>query len=137
MAMKHLYTIMCDEVREEKNGKLMIIGMYTPDMSVPQIPFQVRTLTFFTVVESDVPGDFAFRMKLCHLETGKAIMEANGGIQIKRPGKCTLIAPLPSIQFQAVGPYTFSVNLTETKETLLVHQFSVLLRIPKQRQEGG
>ena len=32
MAMKHLYTLMCDEVRVENNGKLMIIGVYTPDM---------------------------------------------------------------------------------------------------------
>ena len=137
MAMKHLYTFMCDEVRVENNGKLMIIGMYTPDMSVPQIPFLVRTLTFFTSVESDVPGDFAFRMKLSHLETGKAIMEANGGIQIQRPGVGTMIVPLPSVQFQAVGPYTFSVDLTEARETLFVFQFSVLLRIPKQRQGGG
>src|SRR5260370_118196 len=29
MAFTHRYTLMCDEVRVENNGKLIIIGMYT------------------------------------------------------------------------------------------------------------
>ncbi len=131
MAIKHLYTIMCDEVRKEDNGKLLIIGMYTPDMSVPQIPFSARTLTFFVAVESDVVGDFAFRIKLSHLENGKALVEGTGGILVRHPGKATIIVPLQNLQFLAVGPYTFSIELSESKETF-IHQFSVLLHIPKQ-----
>ena len=57
-------------------------------------------------------------MKLSHLETGKAIMEAQGGIQIRRPGTGRMIVPLSNVQFQALGPYTFSLNLTEARENL-------------------
>jgi hypothetical protein len=41
------YILMCDEVRQEINGKLFIIGLYTPDMAVPQIPYAIPSLTFF------------------------------------------------------------------------------------------
>ena len=39
MALEHKYTVMCDEVRVENNGKFLIIGMYAGHMTVPQLPF--------------------------------------------------------------------------------------------------
>lgn len=137
MAIKHLYTIMCDEVRREDNGKLIIIGMYTPNMGVPQIPYKVRALTFFVAVESDTPDEYTFRIKLSHLESGKVIVTGNGEIQFQKPGKSTMNISLPSFQFQAVGSYTFSVELIEPGENLLIHQFLVELRLPKQKQGTG
>ena len=137
MAIKHLYTIMCDEVRRAANGKLIIIGMYTPNMGVPQIPYQVRALTFFVAVESDTPEEYTFRIKLSHLESGKVIVTGNGGIQFQKPGESTIEIPLPSFQFQAIGSYTFSVELPATRENLLIQQFLVELWLPKKKQGAG
>ena len=133
MPMKHLYTLMCDDVRKEDTGKLIFIGVYTPDIGVPQIPFTFPRLTFFVALESDRPEDHTFRMKLSHLETGKVVAQGDGGIQMRRPGKTTMIIPFPGIQFEAVGIYSLSVDLNDPKENLLVHNFSVELRVPKQK----
>jgi len=38
--------IICDEVRQESNGKLLIIGMYLDNMGVPKVPFTHPGLTF-------------------------------------------------------------------------------------------
>jgi hypothetical protein len=47
VAINQKYILVCDEVRQENNGKFMVIGLYTPDMTLPQIPFVLPSLTFF------------------------------------------------------------------------------------------
>jgi hypothetical protein len=51
--MKHIspstpygYTIFCDDVRQEDNGKLLLIGVYAGVMFVPSFPFAAPRLTF-------------------------------------------------------------------------------------------
>jgi len=39
--------ILCDEVRREDNGKLLILGMYLGAILVPRIPFSMPSLSFF------------------------------------------------------------------------------------------
>jgi hypothetical protein len=43
---KLLDVIVCDEVRQESNGKLLILGMYLDNMGVPVVPFTLPVLTF-------------------------------------------------------------------------------------------
>jgi len=69
MALIHQYTLLCDEVRQENNGKFFIIGLYTPDVAVPAVPFALPALSFFNVIKSDAPGTFEFTFKFTHLGT--------------------------------------------------------------------
>jgi hypothetical protein len=86
------YILLCDDVRVENNGKLLVVGLYTGDMSVPQIFFILPTLTFLTCLDSGRPGNSPFRMKLQNLETGRPVVDGMGGIQFARPG--TAYAPV-------------------------------------------
>jgi hypothetical protein len=79
------YIFLCDDVRVENNGKLLVVGLYTGDMSAPQIPVILPTLTFLMCLDSDRPGDSPFRMKLQNLETGRPVVEGMGGTQFARP----------------------------------------------------
>ena len=38
--------IVCDEVRQENTGKLLVIGMYLDNIGVPRIPFVLPALSF-------------------------------------------------------------------------------------------
>lgn len=38
--------IICDEVRQEITGKLIIVGMYLDNIGVPELPFVLPSLTF-------------------------------------------------------------------------------------------
>ena len=42
MAITHHYTLVCEDVRVENNGKFLILGLFTPDIVVPQIPLSCR-----------------------------------------------------------------------------------------------
>jgi len=54
--ISHKYTLVCEDVRQEINGKFIILGLYTPDIVVFQIPTMLPSLTFFQCLESGRPG---------------------------------------------------------------------------------
>ncbi len=124
------FSIVCDEVRQEIGGKLIIIGMYTPDIGVPQIPFSLPILTFLVWAESDRPGDFHLQLRLTHLETGQRVLEGAMGVHYERPGVALLPVRLTNVALANPGAYTFSLHL-EGQDDLLT-QFSVVLNIPAQ-----
>ena len=136
MTITHKWTLVCDEVRQENNGKFIVIGLYTPNLAIPQIPFTMPYLTFFTCLETDRPGDFQFRMKLTHLESGRTVWEGFGGMGVKQPGIGVLPIRLPSVQFQSAGVYTFSFTLVDQPVPLFTTDFAVILNLPAQERGG-
>lgn len=123
------YILACDQVRREDNGKFIIIGLYTPDMAVQQIPFAMPTLAFFMCLESDRPGNFQFRMRLDHLESGRVLAEGMGGVQFNLPGLGFFPVQLGGLQFPGAGAYTLSLTFEGQREPI-THQFNVLLNVP-------
>ena len=125
MPITQKFSIVCDEVRQENNGKFMIIGMYTPDMTVASIPYVAPVLTFLFWLESDRPGQYQFRMKLTHLESGTPLAEGMGGVGFARAGMGIVPVRLLGIPFSSPGAYTFTLHF-DGQEALITH-FSVIL----------
>jgi len=127
------YLLLCDEVRREDNGKLIVLGLYTPDVSVPQIPFVMPSLTFFACLDSDVAGNFQFTLRLEHLETGiqggRPLAEGMGAMQFRNPGTAFVPVRFGNVQFVAAGPYVFSLNLTG--QDPITFEFQVRLNTPR------
>ncbi len=127
--VKAKYVLVCDEARREDNGKFIIIGLYTPDLSVPQIPFTTPSITFFLCLESDRPGMFRFNVKLEHLETGQNLAEGMGQMQFGAPGMGIAPVRFGNVQFIAGGSYIFSINVEGQPDPITTH-FNVVLNIP-------
>ncbi len=133
MAITAKYVLVCDDFRQEVNGKFIVIGLYTPDMVVQQIPFLMPTLTFFMCLESDRPGNFTFRFKLEHLETGRPVAEAMGAMQFVAPGIATCPVKMGNVQLSGQGAYQFSLIVDGQKDPIMA-SFSVILQVPGQTQ---
>jgi hypothetical protein len=131
MAITSRYVLMCDEVRQEANGKFIVIGLYTPDMSVAQIPVQMPSLTFFAVLESDRPGSVQFRFSLQHLDSGQNIAEGMGASVFQRPGMGVVPIQLRNFAIPNAGTYVFSLNINDQREPI-TSSFSVILTPPTQ-----
>ena len=123
------YALICDEVRREDNGKLIIIGMYTPNMAVPQLPFVLPQLTLFVHLESDATGHAGLHMKLQRLEDGQTLVEAHGGLVFQRPGGGLSHLTFGNVRFMAAGAYNFILEIEGQKEPLIV-PFNVILKPP-------
>jgi hypothetical protein len=133
MAITHKYTLLCDDIRREDNGKLLVIGMYTGSIGLPQIPFLIPSLTFVLLMESDRPGHWGMKFKIQHLETGRAMVEGSGGISVQQPGLIVSPIKFGNVQFQAVGDYNFVFTIEEHADPIIA-DFKVLLNLPPQQQ---
>ena len=135
MALTAKYILVCDEVRQEANGKFIIIGLYTPDMTIPQIPFGLSALTFFMGVESDRPGNFQMRFALMHLDSGQNIVEGVGAVGFQKPGLGTVAIPLRNVGVPNAGTYVFSLTFEGQKDPITA-SFNIILA-PPQSQPGA
>ena len=124
------YILVCDDFRREDNGKIILIGLYLPDMVVPQIPFGMPTLTFFMNLESDRPGNFPFRITVQHVESGTILAQAMGMMPVINP-QSAIICPVKigGIQFNSAGLYSLSMAIDGQPDPL-VATWSVILNIP-------
>ena len=102
---------MCDEVRLEITGKLILLGLYTPDMGVAQLPVMLSTLTFVCGLESDRPGNFPIRFTLQHLDSGQEVLQGMGAVAFQRPGFSAAPISLRNFGLQQAGTYVFSLNI--------------------------
>jgi hypothetical protein len=128
--VKEKYTIICDEVRQENNGKFIVIGVYNGTITIPQIPFMLPSLTFFQSLESDRLGMLNVRLKLQHLETGKNLVEGMGAVNFLRPGAGVNALRLQNVGFTAAGTYNFVLEIEGQKDPIIV-PFDVMLVIPQ------
>jgi hypothetical protein len=133
MAINLKYVLVCDEVRQENNGKFIIIGLYTPDLIVGQIPVVLAGLTFFIGVESDRPGNHQCRISLQHLETGQPVAQGMAGFTIQRPGFGPIPIRLGNLQLNAIGAYLFSLQIDGEQEPITA-SFNVILNVVQQGQ---
>jgi hypothetical protein len=134
MAIKEKFILLCDEVRQENNGKFMLIGVYTPDVAVPQLPVVLKQLTFFIALDDDRPDQHQIRFELQHLESGLKIAQGMGGFQAQRPGYLALPIGIGPLQIASAGAYTFSLYF-DNSNSPITHSFNILLNIPTPQQQ--
>jgi hypothetical protein len=130
MAITHKYTLVCDDVRQEINGKFIVIGLYTPNMAVSQIPFVLPFLTFFMFINADRPGTSQMRMRLERLDTGQRLIEGMGMINVQAAGPGASPIRIGPIQLQAAGTYNFIVEIEGEREPIIT-PFEVTIGPPQ------
>lgn len=136
MAIKHKFTLMCDEVRQENNGKFMLIGLYTPNIAVGSLPSLIPSLTFFQYLEADRLGTFSQRIALNSLETGKVIASNTSMLVVQpqgdQPSPWTVLSGINfrNLMIDRAGAYNLTVNFEGQSEPV-IHQFDIILNLPR------
>src|SRR5437867_1005357 len=103
--ISHKYTLICDDLRREDNAKLLVVGLYTGVIGLPQLPFTMP-LTFAMFLDFDTVGHHSIKFRLQHLETGRSLTEGRGGFFSQQPGLAA--APIKFlVQFDTAGVYNF------------------------------
>ena len=133
MPLIHQYTLVCDEVRLENNGKLIVIGLYTPDIFVPQFPFAFPSLTFLQAFMSDQAGQFQFRARIQHLESGQGLAQAMGTINVRQPGFAASVLRFGNLTVTRDGVYNLIVNVDPQPDPITV-SFNIGLQARTQIQ---
>jgi hypothetical protein len=138
MAITHKYTLLCDEFRQENNGKFLIIGLYTPDIVVPIVPFALPNLTFFTVLESNEMADLGFNFRLTSAASGETVLAGGSGKMRVNAGMGVIPIRFGPLQLPSAGQYKFTIEIAESES--ITHEFRVVLSQqvgPVPTQRGG
>jgi hypothetical protein len=129
MSFTEKYSILCDEVRREDNGKAIFIGVYFNTITVPQIPLTMPSLTLFMLLDASRAGISNFRTTLSHMETGRVILQAGGIINVPMPGVVGNGIRCPNVSIIAPGSYQFATEI-EGCNSPFIMSFDVILQIP-------
>jgi uncharacterized protein DUF6941 len=126
MAISHQYTMLCDDVRVESNGKLILIGVYVPDIVIMQLPVLLPCLNFIQFLKVDDTGQFPFRARVQHLESGHDLAQAMGTLTVNRPGLVVNALRFGNLQVDRAGTFTFIVTFDAQTDEIM-HSFDVVL----------
>lgn len=78
------YAIVCDDVRREDNGKLIIIGAYASDIRIPSQSANLR-LSLLVAVRSETEYQTLVNARI--MQEGKRIFEIKEGMELPVPAK--------------------------------------------------
>jgi hypothetical protein len=121
----HNYTVMCDEVRREDNGKFLLLGVYADAILFNSFPAAWPGLTFFVKLHCEEPGVYGMKMRLEKLEGGAPLHQAEGAIGAQQRGPIFVPIRTPPSTFEQAGGYNFVIEF-ENSEPIL-YSFSVAL----------
>lgn len=128
MSVTHKYSIICDDVRREDNGKLIILGMYVGIIVVQSFPVILPTFTVLTFFEDDRPGEWNWKasIQFQSLERNQTLGEVRGFAKIN-PGQGVMPIKFGGLRFDEKGLYNAVVEIEGQREPLAVLPFNVLL----------
>jgi uncharacterized protein DUF6941 len=79
--------VLCDDIRFENNGKLMLIGVYSDVVQVFKLPLQLRSLGLAVRAKALSTGRIAFNVTATDPQ-GNNLLEANGEMNYEgEPGR--------------------------------------------------
>lgn len=109
--LTYKYTIMCDDLRQEVGGKLILIGCYMGSIAVPHVPIAIPGLTFVQVYESDRPSPLSFKVRLERMDTGQVVAQAMGMGAVPKPGTGVAPVRIAPVPFPVFGTYSLVVEI--------------------------
>jgi hypothetical protein len=127
MAVRHQYSIICDDVRREDNGKLMILGMYVGTIVVPQLPTIMPTLTMLLFLEDDRPGEWPWKFSIStqSAERSRTIAEVHNRANVIQPGPVVMPIKFVGVNLTEAGLYHGVLEIE--REPVAVVPFNVIL----------
>jgi hypothetical protein len=112
-APKHEFTLLCDDIRQEMGGKTSLMGIYDHHIVVPQIPFVLPKVCFFTRF-SRMDGQFKFNFSVVSPAGERRDIIRDSDVQIPdgaREGTFNVIAT--PFEAQGEGVYEVIIGLTK------------------------
>lgn len=104
------YVLVCDDIRQEGNGKHLLIGVYSSAIIVPDFPARI-TLAFFLRCTANQTGSFPFEMRFM-FDGGPELFKGSGKMNIVNTVELLSVA-LPRISVEIIGVGKIRLQMRE------------------------
>ena len=121
--------VLCDDVRFENNGKLLLIGVYSDLVQVVNLPLQMRSIGLAIKARVREVGKFQFSVSVADPQ-GNKLLDANGELNYEGEAGRTIWFPVvmgPAL-LTIEGSYTVRIALGDgpfVEEIFLVRKTGV------------
>jgi hypothetical protein len=112
-APKHEFTLLCDDIRQEMGGKTSLMGLYDHHIVVPQVPFTLPKVCFYTRF-SRMDGQFKFGFSIVSPTGDRKDVIRDSDVQIPEGAKEGTFNVIAS-PFEVTGEGVYEVILALTK----------------------
>ena len=107
------YALLCDDVRREDNGKLIIIGMYGGDIALPMLPSSI----FASLVAAfDASEKQSEKINLTVTLNAKPMVAGDISVEIAGAGLAHIILPSIPLNFDKEGTMVVTLKTTDGME---------------------
>lgn len=125
-APKHEFTLLCDDIRQEMGGKTSLMGLYDHHIVVPQVPFSLPKVCFYTRF-SRMDGAFKFSFSIASPDGNRkdVIKDSEVGIpEGAKEGTFNVIAA--PFEVSAEGVYEVIIGLTKGADRFeYIYKFAI------------
>jgi hypothetical protein len=125
-APKHEFTLLCDDIRQEMGGKTSLMGLYDHHIVVPQVPFVLPKVCFYTRF-SRMDGTFKFSFSIVSPGGERKDIIRDSNVEIPdgaKEGTFNVIAS--PFEVGAEGVYEVIVGLTKGADRFeYVYKFAI------------
>lgn len=121
--------VLCDDVRFENNGKLLLIGVYSDVVQVVKLPLQMRSIGLAIKAKVLATGRYPFSVSVADPQ-GNQLLDANGELNYEGEAGRTIWFPVvmgPAL-LTTEGSYAVRISLGDgpaVHETFLVRKTAI------------
>lgn len=127
MTMRVISALLCDDVRQEKNGKYILIGAYTGEILYPRFP-AAGQFSAMCCLEVGEPSEASiqFRFKV----DDEIVGDITGEVGSDTPGRMWVALSLPPMSFPGACIVSAEFRVNDTGE------WEVFMSMPVRRIEN-
>ena len=125
-APKHEFTLLCDDIRQEMGGKTSLMGIYDHHIVVPQVPFVLPKVCFYTRF-GRMDGQFKFSFSIVSPNGERKDIIRDSDVQIPEGAKEGTFNVIASpFEVNAEGVFEVIIGLTKgTDRFEYVYKFAI------------
>jgi len=124
-APKHEFTMLCDDIRQEVGGKTSLMGLYDHHIVVPQVPFVLPKVCFYTRF-SRMDGQFKFSFSIVSPAGERRDIIRDSDVQIPEGAKEGTFNVIASpFEVQAEGVYEVIIGLNKGDRFEYIYKFAI------------
>ncbi len=127
---KLIFSIICDDIREEVGNKLSFMGAYGNDIFIPRTPYVFPQICFAIFYKNIKSGD-SFLINLKDSSDKALSKPINGSIpeEVKNIQKFTMLAKYSPLKISKIGTYKLEIIFNNDKNT----KDEIVLQIKKRK----
>lgn len=112
--MKILSAIACEDIRQEKNNKHILIGVFGPDISVSEMPGTIVLRYFVQLLPDELRGTPHFKIEISQkYKNGTKKLIARGSAELQKRESAAMTVATPQIPIQLDQPCEIRFRLRE------------------------